>query len=257
MYVRLAFAVAAHLEPEILVVDEVLAVGDAQFQKKCLGKMNEVSKQQGRTVLFVSHNMGAISELCSSAIVLSGGTQYYEGGVVSAISCYLGSLSRELMAETDLRNWSTRTGSRAALIVSARLFWRGRQVGGSCPAMGDDLLLEFEVEKGLDVAARELRLSVAIRTVTGVKVIHVCNEDSSFVFPERNAGVVIRVAFPELKLYPGIYTISLWVGSAQYVDYDYVQDCLSFQVVQGDFLPRNFKTDWSQGVIFHESHWGI
>jgi lipopolysaccharide transport system ATP-binding protein len=74
MYVRLAFAVAAHLEPEILVVDEVLAVGDAEFQKKCLGKMNDVSKKEGRTVLFVSHNMGAISALCSKAILLNSGT---------------------------------------------------------------------------------------------------------------------------------------------------------------------------------------
>ena len=73
MYVRLAFAVAAHLEPEILVVDEVLAVGDAEFQKKCLGKMDEVSRREGRTVLFVSHNMGVISNLCSLAIWLDAG----------------------------------------------------------------------------------------------------------------------------------------------------------------------------------------
>jgi lipopolysaccharide transport system ATP-binding protein len=73
MYVRLAFAVAAHLEPEILIVDEVLAVGDAEFQKKCLGKMNDVSKSDGRTVIFVSHNMGAINALYGSAILLDKG----------------------------------------------------------------------------------------------------------------------------------------------------------------------------------------
>ena len=96
MYVRLAFAVAAHLEPEILVVDEVLAVGDAEFQKKCLGKMDQVSKAEGRTVLFVSHNMGAINALCNSAILLDKGEikaigkteiitgMYFGGGVVDA-----------------------------------------------------------------------------------------------------------------------------------------------------------------------------
>jgi len=89
MYVRLAFAVAAHLEPEILVVDEVLAVGDAQFQKKCLGKMEEVGKK-GRTVLFVSHNMGAIQKLCGRAVLLSEGGVQFEGLPEVATSYYLG-----------------------------------------------------------------------------------------------------------------------------------------------------------------------
>lgn len=88
MYVRLAFAVAAHLQSEILVVDEVLAVGDAEFQKKCLGKMNEVSRVQGRTVLFVSHNMGAILNLCRSAILLNDGTMFAQGRVAEVVDRY-------------------------------------------------------------------------------------------------------------------------------------------------------------------------
>ena len=88
MYVRLAFAVAAHLEPEILIVDEVLAVGDAQFQRKCLGKMEEVGKD-GRTILFVSHNMGAVSSLCNKGLVLSGGKIDFDGTSHEAISAYL------------------------------------------------------------------------------------------------------------------------------------------------------------------------
>jgi len=91
MYVRLAFAVAAHLEPEILIVDEVLAVGDAQFQRKCLGKMEDVSSREGRTVLFVSHNMQAISQLCQRAIVMRGGNVLLDSDVGSAIASYLGS----------------------------------------------------------------------------------------------------------------------------------------------------------------------
>lgn len=89
MYVRLAFAVAAHLESEILIIDEVLAVGDAEFQKKCLGKMENVSKSQGRTVLFVSHNMGAIAQLCNSAIVLQSGQIAFKGTTDKAVSLYL------------------------------------------------------------------------------------------------------------------------------------------------------------------------
>ena len=90
MYVRLAFAVAAHLESEILIVDEVLAVGDAEFQKKCLGKMNDVSKGEGRTVLFVSHNMAAVKSLCTKGIVLKNGLIGYQGGSDASISYYLG-----------------------------------------------------------------------------------------------------------------------------------------------------------------------
>jgi len=91
MYVRLAFAVAAHLEPEILVVDEVLAVGDAQFQKKCLGKMEDVSANEGRTVLFVSHNMQAVRHLCSIALLLEGGALACDGPVAAVITSYLSS----------------------------------------------------------------------------------------------------------------------------------------------------------------------
>jgi len=89
MYVRLAFAVAAHLEFEILIVDEVLAVGDAEFQKKCLGKMGEVSKGEGRTVLFVSHNMSSVSQLCTTGIILHNGCQYYQSNIEDIIKAYL------------------------------------------------------------------------------------------------------------------------------------------------------------------------
>jgi lipopolysaccharide transport system ATP-binding protein len=95
MYVRLAFAVAAHLEPEILVVDEVLAVGDAEFQKKCLGKMHEVSRG-GRTVLFVSHNMAAIQALCSRVIVLQGGTKVADGDPVESVAAYLSGVAQAI-----------------------------------------------------------------------------------------------------------------------------------------------------------------
>ena len=89
MYVRLAFAVAAHLESEILIVDEVLAVGDADFQKKCLGKMNDVSKGEGRTVLFVSHNLDAVKKLCSKGLLLHNGQLIHDGGIDSTLDSYL------------------------------------------------------------------------------------------------------------------------------------------------------------------------
>src|SRR5213595_2483518 len=101
MYVRLAFAVAAHLEPEILIVDEVLAVGDAQFQKKCLGKMEDVSKGDGRTVLFVSHNMQTINNFCDYSILLNGGQIIKEGATSEITALYLNQF-REF---NSIKNW--------------------------------------------------------------------------------------------------------------------------------------------------------
>jgi lipopolysaccharide transport system ATP-binding protein len=104
MYVRLAFAVAAHLEPEILVVDEVLAVGDAQFQKKCLGKMEDVGKE-GRTVLFVSHSMSTVRQLCTRSCLLSAGSVVYDGLPAEAISHYMQEgLKKESDSSEDYRH---------------------------------------------------------------------------------------------------------------------------------------------------------
>ncbi len=102
MYVRLAFAVAAHLEPEILIVDEVLAVGDAQFQKKCLGKMKEVG-EEGRTVLFVSHNMAAVQNLCKTGIVLEKGISVFQGEISQAVTSYFNSFSIEISLSLNQR----------------------------------------------------------------------------------------------------------------------------------------------------------
>ncbi|MEO6693751.1 MAG: ABC transporter ATP-binding protein [Ignavibacteria bacterium] len=111
MYVRLAFAVAAHLEPEILIVDEVLAVGDAEFQKKCLGKMHDVSEKEGRTVLFVSHNLQAIKNLCQKTIILNNGQLFASGSTDEALHSY-NELVRDVKidADTDINNYMNRRG---------------------------------------------------------------------------------------------------------------------------------------------------
>src|SRR6202451_3534014 len=121
MYMRLAFAVAAHLEPEILVVDEVLAVGDAQFQKKCLGKMRDVSQQGGRTVLFVSHNMAAISQLTTTAILLNKGRVGFHGPTEKAVEMYMNLSGSDATVSFDVENepreW---LGTQAARFVALR-----------------------------------------------------------------------------------------------------------------------------------------
>src|SRR2546426_10542282 len=109
MYLRLAFAVAAHLEPEIILVDEVLAVGDAAFQRKCLGKMGDITKA-GRTVLFVSHNMGAVASLCHTGLVLDAGRIQFVGPVTEAVGLYLGQFSGSHELPLELRRDRTGTG---------------------------------------------------------------------------------------------------------------------------------------------------
>src|SRR6195952_3072540 len=117
MYVRLAFAVAAHLESEILIVDEVLAVGDAEFQRKCLGKMGDVSKGEGRTVLFVSHNMSAVSTLCNTGIYLKNGRQVTEGAISKVISAYLGDIET-----IERREWTGNEGNNDFKIYQTRVY---------------------------------------------------------------------------------------------------------------------------------------
>ena len=119
MYVRLAFAVAAHLEPEILVVDEVLAVGDAEFQKKCLGKMNDVSRREGRTVLFVSHNIAAVSELTHRVLLLKSGQIDAIGATAEVVSAYVssGRGTSDYIAAPD-QEFHTPHVSRAEVVTS-------------------------------------------------------------------------------------------------------------------------------------------
>jgi len=252
MYVRLAFAVAAHLEPDVLLVDEVLAVGDAQFQKKCLGKMGEVSSKEGRTVLFVSHNLGAVSELCSSVLLLDGGRLFFSGETSAGISAYLAHIEAQLCVSSDLSE-ANRTGSGKARILNARIDWKETTARG-CPAIGDTVRVSFEVERSPEILPSDMRLAVAIRTISGTRVLHVTNEDDCFILPQKTRSTV-TVTFPSLKLYPGIYTVSLWVGNSQYIDYDYIQECLGFEVIQGDHLRRDFRMDWSQGLVFHRTKW--
>ena len=141
MYVRLAFSVAAHLEPEILVVDEVLAVGDAQFQKKCLGKMEDVSQKEGRTVLFVSHNMSAMQSLCNKGILLEKGELKYQGPIIETITNYL-----KQFTETKRKvgwNLDNAPGNDQARLLSAEVSSLNKGKDVDFFEEGDPVELEF------------------------------------------------------------------------------------------------------------------
>jgi lipopolysaccharide transport system ATP-binding protein len=142
MYVRLAFAVAAHLESEILIVDEVLAVGDAEFQKKCLGKMGEISKGEGRTVLFVSHNMAAVKSLCNKGILLSNGMVNYAGDIDAVVENYL-----KTSNNVASRNWinSTSPGSDFIKLLEARVVNENGDTALNF-SISEDIVVEFIYE---------------------------------------------------------------------------------------------------------------
>jgi lipopolysaccharide transport system ATP-binding protein len=209
MYMRLAFAVAAHLEPEILVIDEVLAVGDAAFQKKCLGKMGEVA-QGGRTVLFVSHNMDAILRLCTSAILLKDGIISTKGDVATTVDTYL--LDHSAHPDlVDLRSLERARPIRGEIrFNSVRLLSSSTSGGWSVP-FGEPLSFQVEFEVSSDVA--EVDLAVALSSSRGFELASCLSSHST---PKHKLGpgtYSYTVEYKNLKLVPGYYRFGLALRS--------------------------------------------
>ena len=172
MYVRLAFAVAAHLQPEILVVDEVLAVGDASFQKKCLGKMQTVASG-GRTVLFVSHNMAAISRLCTRAILLSHGSVAADGLVPKVAGIYAGGTNGESATEVDYRARAKQPGSEHVRLLAARLL-------ADSPGSNVDIRRPFSFQFDFEVLSSRYPLHPNVA---------IFNEEGACVFATHDAYI--------------------------------------------------------------------
>ena len=205
MYVRLAFAVAAHLEPEILVIDEVLAVGDAQFQKKCLGKMSEVARA-GRTVLFVSHNMDIMQALCSRMIFLRNGTLAESGSPAEVVAKYTGDAQVSTTGCFDLREHPARAVSHAPLIQQVRLLDREGRPGTRFVARES-----FEAELLIRVPSRirEPRLALAVEDYLGRRLFTVASYFGSTPFPDLEGEQRVRCVIPTLNLGVGRYLFSV------------------------------------------------
>ena len=223
MYTRLAFAVAAHLEPEILLVDEVLAVGDAAFQKKCLGKMEEVSGE-GRTVFFVSHNTQAVRQLCTRGILLEHGRVAADGPTDSTLAVYNQKL-RELRvdAETGVNNPENRRGSGAVRFTSVSV----EDLDGNeryTFSMGDTV--RFRLTFDVHAPMRGLAIFVGLRSGLSRELItsarHVLTD--SVVHPGTSSTVVVDL--PEVYIRPGEYPLYLHVSEALQSprDYDVLDD---------------------------------
>lgn len=204
MYVRLAFAVAAHLEPEILIIDEVLAVGDAEFQKKCLGKMDEVAKH-GRTVLFVSHNMQAIRLLCSRCVLLRHGNVVASGEPVDVTSSYMGGDDKC----TGERSWPLETapGDHTLRLLSLKTVTREREVCSDFPS-DEDVFVEMLLDVRSIHAALRVGFELLWQDGTVVFTSH-HNDAEASVWPALSVGINrLSCRIPRGLLNRGRYSVA-------------------------------------------------
>jgi homopolymeric O-antigen transport system ATP-binding protein len=224
MYVRLAFAVAAHLEPEILVVDEVLAVGDAEFQKKCLGKMNEVSKGQGRTVLFVSHNMAAVAQLCNKGILLHKGEIKTNGRIDAVLEDYT-SLEKNLVEVYENDNPKDFYISRVKALNE-----------DGVPAFKHSSKVAVEIAVRMPHKLNGLKLGVALNDKWKRKIF--TTQYSLLESDISNGTVVKKMMIPSHLLISGSYSLDVASFIPNSTTYTYLQDICPFKI-------EDFESEWA------------
>jgi lipopolysaccharide transport system ATP-binding protein len=238
MYVRLAFAVAAHLEPEILVVDEVLAVGDAQFQKKCLGKMESVSRESGRTIFFVSHNMAAVRTLCSRAILFHKGRVLGEGATNELINSYLRAEEESVTSSWERPPGMLRVPPLYITKVEAGLIGRQPKLQMTIDA------LFTRVGQHCSPAF----VAVDLRDSLGVALMQA--EPSAEPFLKLEEGTYrLKISIDLPPLIPGRYTADLWIGSHYTTTIDYVKNVVAVSIEESPTVGRTYQHYADHGQI--------
>ena len=253
MQLRLAFAVAAHLEPEILIIDEVLAVGDAEFQKKCLGKMDEVSKS-GRTVIFVSHDVSAINMLCSSAICLNGGRIEAIGAVNDVIKYY------NSMRSADLESYKTGTGqyifqnhimkkNKNHGIISAQLLVEGEPSDVIFSGQNVQLFVEYRADRDMV----EPELGILIKTQSDIALMGFNNKHIGQKISAQKGVVSLSIiSIPHFPIYgKGNYAINLYFGDVG-TDYEILLDALTFELRTHDVFGSGYPLNPKYNQFFYD-----
>jgi lipopolysaccharide transport system ATP-binding protein len=238
MYVRLAFAVAAHLEPEILIVDEVLAVGDTEFQKKCLGKMDDVSRREGRTVLFVSHNLAAIAQLANRAILLEKGAVTIDGPVSEAVAAYLSKrLDRPIYVSPHGEGYDAPHIARAEVLTSA---------SNGVHHFGEPLDIKIWIRHPYPLRQGRLTVQIINHLQTPIAMVYAYPPDC--IFGELRGETVLKFHLPKLRLNIGKFYLDLWLtGSPEGTVYENLQIC-SFEVIRHD----SFRWWAAEHCAYHE-----
>lgn len=250
MYVRLAFAVAAHLEPEILIVDEVLAVGDAAFQKKCLGRMRDVANT-GRTVIFVSHNMAAVSSLCSKAMVLwEGRVEYPLGNVEEGVQRYLTQVHK--ITKAKLAERTDRQGNGKIRIEDFASFDRnGNEL--EYIATGQDV--DFRVYySSVENNVENVTVAIGISSNSGAFVSMLSNQVAGEPFASIGKEGFFSCKIKKLPLSPGNYTASLIIRSNDVIT-DWIQQAITIVVEPGDYFGTGRMPPHTHGGVLLEQEW--
>lgn len=242
MYVRLAFAVAAHLEPEILVVDEVLAVGDAQFQKKCLGKMDDVS-HQGRTVLFVSHNMGAIKSLCSSGLLLSAGSLEDSGDINKVTGKYLSS-SNALSGRIQWLDSNAPGDRNLKLLALATTFLDRDEINFS-----DDSEINIELTIAADQDLPNAAIGLIITNQEGQPILHSASNLIDSAVKIYKGVNTIKYTIPSNVLLKGQYSITVAGVDPKIHTYFKLTDALSFVILSINKEINRYSSNVWKGVL--------
>lgn len=251
MYVRLAFAVAAYLEPEILIVDEVLAVGDAQFQKKCLGKMENVSKE-GRTVLFVSHNMAAVEKLCQRGIVLNHGEVQFVGSQSDSIAKYL---SIKPTSNNSLKERKDRQGSGEVKVVAIEIRdEKGNILGTVASGQNIDIYLYFETKTNARFSRVRASIGIATQLETPVFLQHNRLTQDEFGILPKSGAFVCRIERLPLPAANYQVTYSL-IQDSSYLDC--IRNVVELSVIDGDFYGSGEVPPISHGVCLVDAKWRI
>ena len=249
MKVRLAFAVAAFLEPDILVVDEVLAVGDAEFQKKAIGKMQDISSQGGRTVLFVSHDMTAIQSLCPRLIVLNKGGISFDGSVVEGVDYYLNS-----SLESDVNQGETYFEITKNRQVSFIKLKNTSLVSSTNFFMGNSIYFQIGIKN--DKESKDVRLALVIYSSKGEKIAVVGSmESSKKIFNISDNDFSFNLEIMKLNLMPGRYFITILLAFESKI-IDKREECISFKVIESDVFGTG-KIPNGNYIVYFNSNWNL
>jgi lipopolysaccharide transport system ATP-binding protein len=245
MTVRLGFAVAAHLEPEILVVDEVLAVGDAEFQKKAIGKMQEVSRGHGRTVLFVSHNMGAVRSLCQRGIILKNGEIDFIGEINEVINCYTEQTKEDLIKSIEINENHRKIYCTKDIEILSVEIKNDVHISTNEP-----ICLQLKLKRNVE-SRNEARIIGMINSVGNGRVGLFFSQN--FNIPEKKDSFFAEIILKNHNLAKGQYSFDFNIGlgdnTTAIADFDLVYDTVSFEVCYDDYVAKNYITKWP-------SNWG-
>ena len=240
MYIRLAFAVAANLDSDILIVDEVLAVGDSDFQNKCLGKMNDITTKEGKTILFVSHNMSAIKSLCNKALILHKGQKYFQGDVIDGISNYL-----------LINNNSGNNGTvfrRDKEPVNKKMYIN------YCELFDDKSLNYFYINLQMNITSTidyKASVNILIKDSMGFPIAFGCSNYNCGLYNMNKGENDIKINSNPLNLAIGRYKISIELVDPGYEYYDIIDDIIEFDISNDDMSNRKYGIlqNWGKGAI--------